>query len=161
MKKFLIIAAAAYLLVPAAYCADYNDAGCGLGSMIWPKNTKGQQIIAATTNGIGSQPSAISSATSDCREGSGMARLRRERRAFVATNFRQLSRELALGSGEYASSFASLMGCRQEAIPEFLSLTKSRYAEMFSDGKISVEDFLKAVELKVVAHPALSLACSS
>jgi hypothetical protein len=150
MKKLSAFIVAAVVLTVAAgvNAANYNDAGCGLGSMIFPGNGKGQQILAGTTNGIGSQTSGISSQTSDCRE-RGVVKREKEREVFVAVNFRDLSRELAAGEGEYAKSFAWLMGCGGDNTAALLQHTKKNYDALFPKGKTTPKSMLKAVETEV------------
>lgn len=161
MKKLSAFIVAAVVLTVAAgvKAANYNDAGCGLGSMIFPGNGKGQQIIAGTTNGIGSQTSAISSQTSDCRE-RGVVKRDKEREVFVAVNFRDLSRELAAGEGEYARSFAWLMGCGGDNARVLLQHTKQNYGKIFPEGKATPLSVLKAVESEMSATPALAANCT-
>ena len=162
MKKMsaFIVATVVLTVVAGVHAANYNDAGCGLGSMIMPGNGKGQQILAATTNNIISpQTFAISSQTSDCRE-RGVVRQKKEREVFVAVNFRDLSRELAAGEGEYAQSFAWLMGCSGDNSQVLLQHTKDNYGKLFPAGKATPLSVLKAVESEVTAHPALAAACT-
>ena len=160
MRNILHLAVVGAVLGAAtvAHAGGYNDSGCGVGSMIWDQNKKASQILAATTNQYFGQSYSITSGTSGCSE-SGMARRRREREKFIATNFRSLSRELASGQGEYAASFAAIMGCRAEAIPAFLQFTKERYGEMFPQSGTTPQQLLDDVSSRIETSPAISQAC--
>ncbi|HMQ11474.1 MAG TPA: DUF3015 family protein [Oligoflexia bacterium] len=94
----------------------YGSAGCGLGSMLFvEKNGKVQQVLAATTNGtFGTQTFGISSGTSNCTS-EGMAKLDKEKEIFVEVNYATLQKEIAQANGETLASFASLMGCSEDA----------------------------------------------
>lgn len=160
MRRHIFVLAGAIFVfaINADAGANYNDAGCGLGSMLFASNTKGQQILAGTTNGIASQTFAISSVSSDCRE-AGIVRIEREREVFAAVNFRALSRELAVGEGDYASSLASLMGCRQDAVVAFLTFAKSHYADIVPDAKTTPKELVRNLEREVSSDPVLSTVC--
>ena len=53
----------AVLAVPAG-AGGFNDAGCGLGAQIWTDNTRGQQVLAATTNQYFGQVFSVTSGRS-------------------------------------------------------------------------------------------------
>jgi hypothetical protein len=99
---------------PAAVAANtniagYGLAGCGLGSMLFGKQTGMVQVLAATTNGsFGSQTFGISSGTSNCTNTGGGAP---SAKAFVETNREALAKDISRGQGETISSLSSLAGC--------------------------------------------------
>lgn len=161
MRKLFafIVAGAALGWAAAASAGGHNDAGCGIGAMVFKDNTKGQQILAATTNQYLGQVYSITSGTFGCTP-DAVAFRREQRRIFMAVNFRNLSRELAQGQGEYASSFASLMGCREEAVPQFLSVTKRDYDALFPETGATPEAVLQAVESRVSSDKELAGACT-
>ncbi|MBI3297715.1 MAG: DUF3015 family protein [Elusimicrobia bacterium] len=157
MRKTTTLIVAGLMAAAAAgvRAANYNDAGCGLGSMLFRENGKGQQILAGTTNGIGSQTSAISSQSSDCRE-RGVVRRSKEAEVFVAVNYRSLTRELAAGRGEYAEALADVLGCRGASVPAFLDAAKARYDSLLPGGRATPGSLLRAVEAEVLSDPAVA-----
>jgi hypothetical protein len=88
-----------------------GDAGCGLGSMIWSKNTKLGQLFAVTTNSsTGTQTLGITSGTSGC-SAKGLVYVDTEQIKFAEANFSQLKNDVAAGEGEYLTAFGGLLGC--------------------------------------------------
>lgn len=89
-----------------------GDAGCGLGSVIISKNSKGLQLLAMTTNStLLTQPLGITSGTSGCSS-SGIVQNDKEVDYFVEVNHEELSREMAQGQGEKLNALAMLSGCQ-------------------------------------------------
>lgn len=105
-----------------------GDAGCGLGSMIIQKNSKGLQLLAMTTNGsLLTQPLGITSGTSGC-SASGIVSTDKEIEYFVEVNHDDLSREMAQGEGEKLSVLAQLNGCQSKAAQEaFAGMTQKSF----------------------------------
>lgn len=156
-KSKMLLAVAAVGLAASAYAGGQNDAGCGLGSLLFKEDKPVHQIVAATTNGTsGNQTFGITTGTLGCTSG-GLLKASREREVFVATNFRALEREMAAGKGEYASSLGSLMGCGAHA-DKFLSFSKANYETLFPKGA-TPETLLENLGRAVAADPALSQAC--
>jgi hypothetical protein len=84
----------------------YGTAGCGLGSMVM--GAEGSQILAATTNGTGSQTFGITSGTSNCGDTSGGEA---STRVYIEANREALAKEIARGRGEAISNLSTLGGC--------------------------------------------------
>ncbi len=115
----------------------YGMGGCGLGSMLFEKNTKVHQVLAATTNGtFGTTTFGITSGTSNCT-GGGVARADKEREMFVEANFETLTTEMAQGKGETLAAFGSLLGCTDSA--KFGAFAQSNYAGTFSKASTPAE----------------------
>ena len=111
---------------------SYGMGGCGLGSMIFESNTKGSQILAATTNGsFGTNTFGISSGTSNCTKG-GVVAKNREQEAFVEVNMQSLEREAASGGGEYLAALGTLLGCDSGAQPEFFHVVQDNFDTIFT-----------------------------
>lgn len=159
LNRKLLLAVAAVGLAGAAYAGGQNDAGCGLGSMLFKEDKPVHQIVAATTNGsFGNQTFGITTGTIGCSSG-GLIKAGKEREVFVATNLRSLERELAAGSGQYAASLAALSGC--SAAPEkFLAVTKANYENIFT-GDASVKTVLENLDRVTSADKDLSKACGA
>lgn len=105
-----------------------GDAGCGLGSMIISKNSKGLQLLAMTTNGsFSSQFFGITFGTSNCSS-SGIVSNEKKVEHFVEANQSEILKEMSMGTGEKLETLASLYGCDSaQAKQEFKILTKSEF----------------------------------
>lgn len=157
MKKTLWTAVASAGLASAAWAGHQNDAGCGLGSLLFKENKPVHQILAATTNGImGNQTFGITTGTAGCESG-GMINASREREVFTAVNFRALERELAAGQGQYVSSLAVLSGCRGG---QFTAFAKARYEKLFPSEKTTALELLSNLDKEIASDPAMSRACA-
>ena len=158
MKRTLWLIAALTVIGTAAQAAGQNDAGCGIGSMLFKEQQPVHQIVAATTNGcFGNQTFGITTGTLGCTSG-GLIKSSKEREVFVATNLRAIERELAAGKGQYASSLATLSGCGAKS-EEFLSLSKARYEKLFPTTNIGAAELIKNLDKEIAADPSLSKAC--
>lgn len=158
IKRTLWLSAIALVLSTAAHAGGQNDAGCGLGSMLFKEQKPVHQILGATTNGTsGNQTFGITTGTLGCTSG-GLIKSSKEREVFVATNFRAIERELAAGKGQYASSLASLSGCGAKS-DEFLSLSKARYEKLFPSAKTDAAELIKNLDKEIAADASLSKAC--
>ncbi len=119
MKKIIISALAVVSFGAAAFAGDYGSAGCGLGSLAFKENN-GTQILAATTNGtFGSQTFGITFGTSNCNA-KGMVKVSKARESFIEANYKDLSRDVASGKGEYVTNLAKLYGANPVTFAELL-----------------------------------------
>lgn len=161
-----ILALAVALVVAAAGAAaarggSQNMGGCGIGSLLFKDSGTGPQILAATTNGsFYNQQFGITTGTLGCNAADDwrIGQLQRER--YVAANYRSLSRELAVGKGEFASSLATVMGCQSGALPRFLTVAKTKHAALFPAEGATPSSTLRALEFAIAADDGLSSACS-
>mgnify|MGYP003394433121 CR=1 FL=1 len=157
MKRLMLVATLA-MVAGAARASGQNDAGCGLGSMLFKEQSPVHQIVAATTNGTsGNQTFGITTGTLGCTSG-GLIKSSKEREVFTATNIRALERELAAGDGQYASALASLSGCGAKS-GAFLSLAKTRYEKLFPNAQVGAAELLKNLDKEIAADASLSKAC--
>src|SRR5690242_2484909 len=99
-------------LAPAAFAAgNFPMAGCGLGYIAFghQENSKVYQILAATVNDIVSpKSSAITSGTSGCTE-DGAVKLAQQAQLYAEVNLDNLRHDMAVGEGEFALTFASIL----------------------------------------------------
>jgi hypothetical protein len=156
--KGLFAAGAVLALASAAYAA--NDAGCGLGSMLFKENTPPQQIVAATTNGIsGNQTFGITTGTLGC--GPGLLKTELQQDKYVNANIRDLSREMAAGKGEYVSSLAGLLGCTETSVDAFGKFTQAHYSVLFPEQNVAPTLMLKTLKKELAKDPQLGASCTS
>ena len=136
-----------------------NAAGCGIGSLVFKKNTKLDQILAATTNQSSSQSSSISSGTSGCNKKGAVSYMRHRQAEFVTYNYERLREEIALGKGEAVEGFALLLGC--PANSSFSSMARSHHAEFFSIPRNKPSNFVQNVESYIKKNTKLSKNCKT
>lgn len=114
--------------------ADYGMAGCGLGSVLFGETeSRGGQILAATTNGIyGNNTFGMSSGTSNCvpEKSATTAQMKKNMEMFVAANRESLANDIAKSNGETITALSSIMGCRDNSY--LGAKLQSKYEAIFS-----------------------------
>ncbi len=114
-----------------AMAASYGSAGCGLGSLVFQGNGP-TQILAATTNGtFGSQTFGLTFGTSNCNN-KGLVKLGMQRESFIEANYKDLSRDVASGKGEYVTNLAKLYGFTTENTGKFTALLQKNHTTIFA-----------------------------
>lgn len=139
MKKVLLTIAIVGAFASASMAAGYGAAGCGLGSLAFQKNDM-TQVLAATTNGtFGSQTFGMTFGTSNCNN-KGLVKLAMVRESFIEANYKDLSRDVAAGKGEYVNSLAKLYGYTPETSWQFTQLLQKNHTVIFAanDAKTAV-----------------------
>lgn len=154
MKKLVIALAAGLLSASAAHAGKHNAAGCGLGSLVFTENVASQQVLAGTTNGtFGNQTFGITTGTLGC-DASGSLKSAKAQENFARVNFRDLSREMAAGSGEYVASMSALMGCTESKA--FGSYVQKNYSTLFPSADTTPEQMLETLRAGMASEPTLS-----
>ena len=161
-RRALWLAVCAMAFGSVAQAGVHNMGGCGLGTMLFKNNVKGEQILAATTNGtFGNQTFGISSETLGCTK-DGVVKSDKRRDVYAEVNLQKLSQEMAQGRGEYLSNFASLMGCKDEASKSaFSKFTQEKYQALFPTESTDSTAMLQVLSTEMAANPKLSKACST
>ena len=137
---FALIALAIPLSFAEASDKPYGVGGCGLGSMIMGKD--GNQVLAITTNGTGTQTFGITSGTSNCVD-SGVVKKAKEARAFIEINRLQLANDVSKGGGESVASLARIYQCTNEA--GFGQALQRRYESIFPNESASADQIESAI----------------
>jgi|GEM_PF-193449 len=155
MKSLLVIMA---LFVGAL--AQAGDSGCGLGSLIISKNSKGLQLLSLTTNGsFFSQGFGITSGTSGCSS-SGIVKNEMEMQYFVEVNSEELSREMARGEGEKLSTLAQMHGCKDKTSQNlFANMTKDSFDFIFLSPESTPSEILSNIKSEMSNHSEVNKAC--
>jgi hypothetical protein len=117
------------------------DSGCGLGSVVIQKNSKGLQLLSMTTNTtFFSQPLGITFGTSGCSS-SGIVSNDQEIKNFVKYNQDDLSREMARGEGERLEVLAELHGCSSaNARTAFMGMTQKSYGRILPASNVDSDE---------------------
>lgn len=104
--KYILIVASLVISTAAMAAKPYGMAGCGLGSQVMGK--EGNQILAATTNGTGTQTFGISSGTSNCVTATEQTAMIRN---FIEANYASLVTDMAKGQGDSVKTLSNFYGC--------------------------------------------------
>jgi hypothetical protein len=154
----LIVTAMAVLL--ATPKTQAGDSGCGLGSVIIQKNSKGLQLLSMTTNSFFfTQPLGITSGTSGCSS-SGLVSNDKEIQYFVEVNQDDLSREMAVGQGEKLETLASLSGCKTaEAKSAFAQMTQKSYENIYTDLDVTPQSMIQNLQAEMIKNKQVGQLC--
>ena len=147
-------------LFVAANAFGYGDAGCGLGSMLFEKNTVLSQLAAGTTNGfMGTQWFGMTSGTSNCKT-NGFVQVSREQVYFAEANINNLKQEMANGQGETLVGFAQVLGCDQNAAAAFGKMAQDKYETIFPNSTTTAGEMLFSVKKQIQENSELAKGCN-
>ena len=133
MKSIKITVAGLLLagFASSAFAGGYGAAGCGLGSLAFQENDA-TQILAATTNGtFGSQTFGLTFGTSNCNN-RGVIKVSMQRESFIEANYKDLSRDVAAGKGEFVTNLARLYNVTPENTGKFVNLLQKNHTMIFA-----------------------------
>jgi hypothetical protein len=134
----------------SALANEIGPAGCGVGNLIFKKDT---QIFAATINVVLMQTSGITSGTSGCKDSSDMAQMV----MFVESNRVALSNDAARGQGETVDALSSILGCSD--VGALGDALKANYGEIFEGHRDNSIAISKSIRQSVEKSPALARSC--
>jgi len=143
MKKLLVIA----LLASSSMAMADDDAGCGLGSMVWAgQSGVAPKVLAITTNGTSyNQTFGLTSGTLGC-QADGVISSRARLSMFMGTNSERLARDISVGKGESLNVLADLMGIKEQDKALFFKTTQQHFSVIFSDQNQKAGDVLAALQ---------------
>ncbi len=167
IKKVMFAFVAVAFVSGMVYAGTQNDAGCGVGNLIFKdNNSAAPQVLAATTNGtFGNQTFGITSGTLGCA-GGGISKMTQAQRAekkqdaFVVQNWRNVNREMASGGGEYVSTLSKLMGCSKSSQGAFAHFAQTHYSSITGGPKAVPSQVIKGLRKALARDPNMSLSCS-
>ena len=151
MKKLLAMA----LLASSSLAMADNDAGCGLGSILFEgKSGAAPKILAATTNGTyGNQTFGITSGTLGCQS-DGVISSNARLSMFMGTNSERLARDMSIGHGESLDVLANLMNIKTEDKGAFFQAAKVNFGKIFAPENQTAGQVLAALQ-QVMAKDAV------
>ena len=143
MKKLLVIA----LLASSSMAMADDDAGCGLGSILFEgKSGAAPKILAATTNGTyGNQTFGITSGTLGCQS-DGVISSRARLSMFMGTNSERLARDMSVGKGETLEVLANLLNIKAEDKAAFFQVSQTNFGKIFAPQNQTAGDVLAALQ---------------
>jgi hypothetical protein len=159
MKTMMSIVLTVISLASASAFA-VGDAGCGLGSVVISKNSKGLQILAMTTNATFlSQFFGITSGTSNCNS-NGLVKNESQIQYFVEVNQEDLSKEMAQGHGEKLTVLAGMNGCGSpEAQKAFSSMTQKSFENIVTSSQVKSQEIVNNLKKEMEKDSATSHLC--
>lgn len=125
-----------------------NNAGCGVGSMIFgDKDGLLFEILATTTNGIcGNQTFGMTSGTLGCAPFKGIVS-NEKINLYVADNMDNLAGDIAKGNGEYLETLALLMNVPESEKQQFFSKLQANFNKIYTSSDITSTDVVKNIEV--------------
>jgi Protein of unknown function (DUF3015) len=119
--------------VDKADAGYYGMAGCGLGSVLFGESeSRGGQILAATTNGVYSNNTfGMSSGTSNCvpEKAAHAAEVKKNMDLFIAANREALANDVVKSNGDTLTAMSEIIGCKDSAY--LGAKLQSRYETIF------------------------------
>ena len=111
----------------------WGMAGCGLGSRVFKRNTKGQQLGAFFLNSAFSATSSVTStkSSSGCDKGPDLRRASIESEVYMRVNYAQIKKEAAQGGGKHLMAFYDTLGCDDQSKQKLASLAQIQYSGIF------------------------------
>ena len=148
MKKLILGAFIISAPFTAMATGGHGPAGCGLGTKVMFQNADEwhEHVLAATTNGIGSQTFAMISGTLGCEDANGP--LKNGIALFLDQNLDQLAADTAIGEGETLAALSELVGIQTEDQAAFTAELKANFDQIFvSENTTSGEAYDALVEV--------------
>lgn len=148
MKKFGFAVVSGLILILSSL-AQAGDSGCGLGSVIISKNSKGLQLLSMTTNhSFLSQPLGITFGTSGCSSSGIVSTDEQKMMDYADQNKDQILQDAARGSGDHLNVMAHFTGCYSSASQaRFGAVTQSQFSRLqtSSESASSLVNEIKAI----------------
>ena len=134
----------------------YGMAGCGLGSLVFERNTC--QTSAATTNhSFTNQAFGITFGTSNCVGGGSAKLVWQMQDQFMSDNYATLSKEIAQGDGESLRALADMLGCQDAAYAALTHNLQNSHDKIFSaPGSVAA---LRVIRSEISSDHLLSTQC--
>ena len=144
-----------------AFAVDQSS-GCGPGWYLLKDNSLVSSALRATTNEISFPISTLGMTfgTSNCTQHKLVLK-EKESLYFATMNHYELKRDLAKGEGEYASAFASTMGCPASAQGRLNQNLRTRFSKIYPNGQsVNPENVLLEVYKTIFQDKVLTQKCS-
>lgn len=161
MKKLLALSMAALVMAPTLVLAKEGGAhpmaGCGVGYVLFghTKNNKGTQIGSALVSWlIGPVTSSMTSGTSGCTD-DGAVKFVYAAELFAEVNLPSLKQEMAMGQGEFVSTFATLLGAKERQVPAILVYFQQEYKTLFPQADVTSTQLMGTLSRELAKHPEL------
>lgn len=142
-------------LAPAALA----QATCGIGSQLWEGNSSaGAKVMASITNFWTGKAISTTFNIAGCTEADSWFTQASDAQVygFANQNFDHLALEMARGRGEYLDALAGLIGIDDSDRGAFRTLTRTHFAELYPDDRITAPEMLQTLSSLMAGSEALS-----
>lgn len=156
MKKLLAIAVLSTLASTSAF-AD-QDAGCGIGSMLFEgKSGVAPKVLASTTNGTsGNQTFGITFGTLGCGSDSKIT-ASTKLELFIDGNMDNLARDIAKGEGETLATLAAVWGVEEADQAQFNAFAQAHFSDVFTSGDVTAQNVFDNLNALLTQDAALAV----
>lgn len=140
-----------------------GDSGCGLGSVIISKNSKGLQLLSMTTNhSFLSQPLGITFGTSGCSSSGLVNADEQKMKDYVEVNKDQILQDISRGSGDHLNVMAHFNGCySSESQKDFGYAAQSHFSRLQSSADAGSGSFVAEIKSVIAESPSLASGCQA
>jgi len=138
IKTLLLVSALALLIGPSpAEAVNKGNTGCGLGYYFFKdaKDSFLTELMAVTTNSLGTATFGILTETFGCRQPKDLVENERLNE-FVAGNMDSLAADMAAGEGESLAALAELMEVPAPRRAGFYAALKDNFTSIFTSSDI-------------------------
>jgi len=158
--KNLLLAVSIGLFSYGAMAAD-GSSGCGPGWYLLKKNSLVSSALRATTNGIlfPSTTIGMTMGTSNCSQ-HAIVKNEMESLKFATENYYEIASEASRGEGNFLTSFASTIGCKNEDMASFNKAMKKNFMKIYNTKKVDPKRMLKETYIMIFSNKELSKACN-
>lgn len=132
--------------------ADDQSSGCGLGWMLFKKNSLVSSSLRATTNAFAFNTIAMTSGTSGCAK-HDIVMKEKEALYFAEANYQKIINEMAEGKGEHLQAFAKVLGCNASAAAMAGKTFQNKYEAIFTSDQVQPSQLLNNVANAIYGSP--------
>jgi len=143
-----------------AYGAD-GSSGCGPGWYVFKDNSLVSSSLRTTTNGFlfPVVTFGMTFGTSNCTKHK-IVQTEKQSLYFATNNYYELQGDVARGTGEHLSAFATTIGCPVKAQARFNEQMRSNYRKLFVRDQAAPEALLIEVYNTILRDQTLTNQCS-
>jgi len=134
MKKMWLVALIVLTTSLSTY-ADDTSSGCGYGWTVTKNKTLLGSSIRSSVNAVASNTIAMTMGTSGCEKHEIVIK-DREQEYFTEINYENIVAEMAQGQGEYLTTFANVLGCRN--VEAFSNTAQANLVDLVAHDAISM-----------------------
>jgi hypothetical protein len=157
-KLFLVSFLVSNLFFMANVKAD-SSVGCGLGSIIFKKNSILSALLRATTNAsFSSQLFGITSGTSGCSQHS-IVKKEMLPQYFAEIQLKNIQLDISVGRGDYLIALAESFDCNNSLQNVFNSELKKSYGQLFSQMDVQPTEFINKSKNIIMQNEKLKAGC--
>jgi hypothetical protein len=160
MKFSALLLALAVLVSFNAQAMD-GSSGCGPGWYLFKNDSLVSSALRGTTNGalFPIVTLGMTIGSSNCTQHTIVMK-EKETLHFATMNHFELKRDIAKGSGEYVSAFASTLGCPASAQVRLNDQLRVNFSEVYPDSNVSPERTVLEVYKTIFRDKELTQKCA-